>query len=429
MKKLLAVFTLVTAFYSCNTKKGFVVDQKFADSLLANYTPSASEKINAIDLLFWKHRLDSLPGSYTNAQRYAGTLAGRFHLYADINDIKKADSIYHWLNNEYRGADAGVYRTLAGYSILQHRFAGAGTYIDSALLIGSDKYASEMINFDVAFELGNYAYAKSILDKCRSTNEYGYFFRLSKYQHYLGNLDSATAAMQKAAELAGSNDALKQAALSNTADLYLHASDPGKANEYYMQSLRLGNSDYHSLIGLAWIAMLVDKKDTLAEKIFRFVQQKTKSPEPLMKLMMLAQQREDSVMEINFATEFVNIVSAPVYGNMYNKYLIDIYSNVLNEPAKALAVSERELEGRNTAQTNAWYAWSLYKAGQQQKAQEVYDKKVSGKPLEGLELYYMGMMMKGLNKGYNATQYFKAAYKNRYDLSPRMQRQLEMELK
>jgi len=30
----------------------------------------------------------------------------------------------------------------------------------------------------------------------------------------------------------------------------------------------------------------------------------------------------------------------------------------------------------------------------------------------------MGKLMQGLDKGYNAEQYFKAAYKNRYDLSP-----------
>ena len=110
---------------------------------------------------------------------------------------------------------------------------------------------------------------------------------------------------------------------------------------------------------------------------------------------------------------------------MYNKYLIDLYSNFLNEPAKAVVIAERELKNRVTAQTYSWYVWSLFKNGQKKKAMELYEKYVTGKPLEGLELYYMGKMMKAMNKGYNAAQYFKAAYKNRYDLSPEKQRDLE----
>jgi len=37
----------------------------------------------------------------------------------------------------------------------------------------------------------------------------------------------------------------------------------------------------------------------------------------------------------------------------------------------------------------------------------------------------MGKLMQSMNKGYNAEQYFKAAYKNRYDLNPEQVRDLE----
>ena len=52
-----------------------------------------------------------------------------------------------------------------------------------------------------------------------------------------------------------------------------------------------------------------------------------------------------------------------------------------------------------------------------------------GKPIEGLELYYMGRMMEGLDKKYNATEFYKVAWKNRYDLSPSKQKYLEETLK
>jgi hypothetical protein len=41
----------------------------------------------------------------------------------------------------------------------------------------------------------------------------------------------------------------------------------------------------------------------------------------------------------------------------------------------------------------------------------------------------MLIFMKGLGKGYNAQQFFKAAEKNKYDLSPSMMKDLEDNLK
>ena len=58
----------------------------------------------------------------------------------------------------------------------------------------------------------------------------------------------------------------------------------------------------------------------------------------------------------------------------------------------------------------------------------MYQQHVSGKPLEGLELYWMGKLMQGLKKGYNAEEFFKAAYKNKYDLSPGIVKDLQKNL-
>jgi hypothetical protein len=123
--------------------------------------------------------------------------------------------------------------------------------------------------------------------------------------------------------------------------------------------------------------------------------------------------------------EFVEEAADPVYGNMYNKYLVQLYTGTLNEPAHALAIAQKEISNRATPQTYAWLAWSLFRNGQTKEAYNVYEKQVSGKALEGLELYWMGKMMKGSGKGYNARQFFKAAEKNKYDLSPAMGKDLE----
>ena len=123
-------------------------------------------------------------------------------------------------------------------------------------------------------------------------------------------------------------------------------------------------------------------------------------------------------MEMKYAAVFEAEVTDTVYGNMYNKYLIDLYTGILNKPAAAEALAEKELTNRTTPQTYTWYAYALLKNHKPGEALKIYKQYISGKPLEALELYWVGKLMQGLNKNYNAIGFFKAAYKNRFDLSP-----------
>jgi hypothetical protein len=148
-------------------------------------------------------------------------------------------------------------------------------------------------------------------------------------------------------------------------------------------------------------------------------------PDPLFKLTQVAEARGDKVMQYQYAQQFEAAATDTLYGNMYNKYLIELYNGILKNPGKAVAVARRELENRATPQTYAWYAWSLVMNGEKAAAYKIYQQFVSGKPLEGLELYQMGKLMQLLGKGYNAQQFFKEAYKNKYDLSPAMVKDME----
>jgi len=105
-----------------------------------------------------------------------------------------------------------------------------------------------------------------------------------------------------------------------------------------------------------------------------------------------------------------------------------LYTGILWDPSRAEQIAKGELENRATAQTYAWYAWSLFSNNKKKEAYDQFVKHVSGRPLEGLELYWMGKMMQGMNKGYNAEAFFKAAYNNKYDLSPAIFRDLGKQL-
>ena len=143
---------------------------------------------------------------------------------------------------------------------------------------------------------------------------------------------------------------------------------------------------------------------------------------------MAAEAKSDTALQQKYATAFINQVTDALYGGMYNKYLIQLYTGIMNNPAKAEQIAFKELANRSTPQTYAWYAWTLYFNNKKEDAYKIFSQYVSGKPLEALELYWMGKMMQGLGKGYNAKQFFTAAYNNKYDLSPAIIKDLEKAL-
>lgn len=418
MKQIITCIAVLFLFSSCKNEQKQIVSPVFIDSIISNYGEPAIYKSVNTDLEFWKNRIDPKNPGLVNELKYASTLIQRFYLSGNINDVIIADSILHVADNAFAHKESSPNMALVRNSILQHRFKDADSLLWEAKKADIKPYDAITTTFDVNFELGRYTLAETSLKMIADYKDYGYNFRLAKLAHYKGELDSAIAAMHRAADIAGTNIYLKQAALSNEADLNLHSGDLKRANELYVESIRLSVTDLHSIMRLGWIALVHDKNDSLAEKIFRFVQSKTKSTEPLFKMIQLAEAREDSAVQKRYATEFEAIVTQPAYGNMYNKYLIELNTGILNEPSKAESLAAKELLNRSTPQTYAWYVWALYSNNKPAEAEKAYQEHVSGKPLEGLELYWMGKYMEEQKKGYNAKQFFKASYKNRYDLSP-----------
>lgn len=417
------LFTMV--FNACRDGHNPIVNTAFTDSLMTSAAPAAIETTLAADMAFWEKRIRENPGSYTALGRYSGDLVQRFHLYGDIQDLVTADSIEQVLNKQTSGKDAGIMRSRAALDITRHHFKEADLYVQKALAIGSEQYASTLMYFDTRFELGSYILAQQALNSCKASNEYGYFFRLSKWKHLQGEADSAIFYMQKAAEWAGNSTLLLQTARSNMADLYLHEGKPEKAGPLYMENLKQNAADYHSLQGLGRIALLHDKKPETAEKIFRFIAGKNQLPDPYYNLEWVAEERGDRIARQKAAALFIEKTENERYGSMYHKYQVEMYTGILDQPAKAVAIASEEIENRATPQTYTWLVWSLHKAGKDAEAWKIYKDHVSGKPLEALELFWMGKMMKDMGKDYNANAFFKAADKNRYDLSPVKQRELK----
>jgi len=166
---------------------------------------------------------------------------------------------------------------------LQHRFKESKEYAFKAIKAGDNKYGGQMALFDASFELGEYDLAGSILKNSKPDTTYPCYFRRSKYEHYKGSLDSSIHYMMKAVEKSADNKYLEQAAISNAADLNIHKGDLSEAYSLYKQSISIDASDFHSIMGLGWIALVHDKNDSLAMKIFSFVHDHIFSPDPFLK--------------------------------------------------------------------------------------------------------------------------------------------------
>ena len=421
---------LVTSFlcFQCQREERKLVAQSFIDSLKTNYGVPKPITNNEDELQFWKSRIKNDASDLVNKAKYASTLVSRFHLSGNIKDLKASDSLLFDLEKQFNGTQAGTYLSLTHNSILQHRFNKAEDYLKKAIAIGISNKIRYPLTFDVNFETGNIETAALSLDKMKDENDYGYQFRKSKMAHYNGELDASIVCMEKASALANGNSYLKSVALSNAGDLYIHAGKFEKAQNSYLQSIKINNADLHSIMGLGWIALVHDINDSLAETIFKFVATKTKSPDPLYKLILVDQFRHDQASELKHAKQYEAIVTDSVYGTMYNKYIIPLYIGCLNNPKKAETLAKTELKHRATPQTYSWYVYALLANNKLDEANAIYKAHIAGKPLEALELYYMGKLMEANKKGYNAKEFYKAAEENLYDLTPTIARDLESKL-
>ena len=428
MKNLFPVLLSLSFFASCSRNEKSIVNNNFVDSLINNYTQPTLAINNEKEMQFWKSRINPALADYVNESRYAGCLNMRFRFFGDIIDLKNADSIMNKVDRDFNHKEASADIALAAHSVTEHRFMVADSFLQKAKQLGLKPYESNTASFDIDFELGKYTEAKAELNAIVSLNDYGYFFRKSKMMHLEGQLDSSIAMMMKAAELADNNNFLKGVALANAADLCIHSADLQKANDLYVQCIRMNSADFHSMIGLGWIALVHDKNDSLAKKIFEFVLSKNKLPDALFKLTQMAGAMHDTTLQMQYAKEFEQKATDRSYGRMYNKYLLQLYTGVLQNPNRAEIIIKDELNNRATPQTYAWYAWALFSNNKKEEAYKIFEEHVSGKPLEGLELYWMGMLMDGLDKKYNAIEFFKAAYKNKYDLDPSFVEYIEKRL-
>jgi tetratricopeptide (TPR) repeat protein len=384
------------------------------------------------EMAFWQNRLDTTPGDLISQSKIAGLLTRRFSYSGKVAELHKADSLYRRVNVLNHINSSGTYRSLAANCITQHQFLQAQRYIDSALVLGDDKYQTVLMEFDVAMELGNYYRARKALNSLADKSSFEYLIREAKYKdHVQGDQDAAIVLMEKAYDKVkdNPNKALYTWIKSNLGDLYGHANRYRESYACYLEVLARDSSYYHALKGIAWLAFSHDKDVTHAKTILQYLQQQHPVPDYDLLLAEIAAYENDSVSQQQHIRRFMTTTQNSMYGGMYNKYLFNLTANELNDAPLCLQLAEREVQNRPTPEAYSWLAWAYCMNGNIQRSLEIARWSVQNKCFEPDALYYLGMIYRAGNNKELARKYLTQAAGSGYELGPVMSHRINETLK
>jgi tetratricopeptide (TPR) repeat protein len=379
------------------------------------------------DLLFWKERLAKDTGDLSAKIKIAGLYSRRFQYSGNINDIHQSDSLYNISNTIQKKFSSSVYRSLAANAVTQHRFRLAQSYLDSALRMGDDKYLSLLQQFDVALELGNNLLAHEVLNSIKNKNSFEYLIREAKWlDHHKGDLNAAIRSMEKALEQIkhGGNKSLLSWAMANLADMYGHANRYEDSYKTYLSVLEKDHAYYHAWKGIAWLAFSHERNYNEAKRILNYLRGQHHIPDYELLLAEIAGAEKDEELKNTYLKSFTAKVSGNSYGDMYNKYLVDIYAGEWNEYDRALEIALTEVKNRPTAESYTLLSLAYYKKGDQQKAFDIAKQYIENRTFEPGALYLLGILYFANGDTPMAKKYFKECSNSSFELGPAVSQEI-----
>jgi predicted negative regulator of RcsB-dependent stress response len=103
---------------------------------------------------------------------------------------------------------------------------------------------------------------------------------------------------------------------------------------------------------------------------------------------------------------------------MYNKYLLDIYTDEIKNLNDAQSIALREVINRPTPETFSWLSWVYFRKGDIAKAHAIYNNNVKGKDFEPTSLYRGGCILAAAGKKEEAKKLFEQSLESSFELGP-----------
>ncbi len=419
MKKIhyLLVF-LVICLEACRFENTPILVKADYEKYLQPIAVSASMTFEKQEIDFWEKKMQNGNRSYIFLTKIAKQLESKFRKSGHIQDLMQARSLLLEANQDAQEREASIYQLLALNSITRHAFQEAKQYLMKATTIHPKNEITKLILADVYLELGETEQTNSLLNSFKQKQNFDVMVRKAKLLDHQGKLDETIKLMEQALVLISTynNKTFEIWTLTNLADFYGHAGQVKKSYEFYLKTLAIDNQNDYALKGLAWIAYAHDKNLEEAKRLLTFIASRNQSPEYNLKLAEIASYEGNEIAKNKYLQAFKQETEKPVYGDMYNTYLHELYADEWGDFEKAHQIAMREIENRPTAQSYALLAWTFYKQGVYQKAYEIAEKQVKGKTHEPHVAMQLGFIYQKVNRKNEANAYFQNALASSFEL-------------
>ena len=422
LKKAFPFVLIVLLTFSCTNKT--VTNEEDYRAYLTTKIDS-SELFENVD--FWTNKLENTSNQFLYQAKRSGAYSNVFSKTGNIEYLIKAENDLIAVNEATNYNQAGSLKSLAANYISQHRFKEALGLLKKAEANGEKLNGTKKMLFDVHLELGNYIYAEAYLKDIKNTSDFDYLIRLSKWEDHQGNLEGAIQNMEKAMAIAESSNikSLKQWSYTNIADFYGHAGEIEKSYNYFLKALELDPNDAYAKKGIAWIAYSHDKKPENALNILNHVATYYQAPDYDLLKAEIAEFQNDLELKSDALLNYQEAVSNKQYGDMYNAYNVMHYTDDLLLPQVAIDIAKLEVENRPTPQSYDLLAWSYFKQGNIEKANEIIETYVDGKTFEPAVLYHVAEIYKAAGKTDKIKPLKQDLTASLYELGPLMKEKIK----
>ncbi|BAO56074.1 tetratricopeptide repeat protein [Nonlabens marinus] len=358
-----------------------------------------------------------------------GSIAGKLNTLFDLTGN------VDYLNESVRFRESVVKNTyirpenskhaLAQAYIKQHRFKKA----DSLMRSFTQEFSgpeSQMVQFDIAMELGEYKKAESLLDSMRNTGDYNYLIRAAKWNDYIGQLGTTVNLMENAMELADqSGDQSRQLwSYSNIADYYGHHGDLEKSYAHYLKTLEKDPHNTYALKGIAWIAYSHDSDVEEARTILENLSKRHPTPDYLLDLAELYEFEGKEQEAMALKEDFMTRVSDPEYRGMYNAYKITELIDA-GQTQKAVDLARIEVQNRATPETYDLLGYALLTNGEAQAALENHEQYVIGKTFEPVAQFHTALIYKANGMDKAVAAFKEELLETEYEMGPVTYKKIE----
>ncbi|MBO3100088.1 tetratricopeptide repeat protein [Gelidibacter pelagius] len=393
--KYILTLCFLVILSSCTTSSKKVSNPSDYDrylDLAENKTWNDAQK----DYDFWSKKLEAAPNQYSYLSKIAHANATMFASTGKIDYLKSAENNLLALNEVSNYESSGAMKTLAANYISQHKFKEALQLLNKAEMNGDKLEGTQKMLFDVHLELGNYKMAKTYLAKFENMSDFDYLIRLAKWSDHQGNLDAAITYLEKAKTIAESSNlkGIKQWAYTNLADFYGHAGRIDDSYTHFLMALELDPNDAYAKKGIAWIVYSHEKNPDEALRILNSVMKDYHAPDYYLMKSEIYEFKGDMAAKDEQLTLYTDAVKNKAYGDMYNQYNVQLYTDENQNLKDAIAISKIEIENRPTPHSYDLLAWSYFKDGQLQEALALTRNHVLGFTAEPMALYHSAEILK-----------------------------------